>query len=124
MLKAIMATVTRDVQVDDALPLTLKDGDRVRIGEGSGEREGYVWADDGGLCAGWVPQSVLHLHGHAGVATTDYCSAELAASRGDSVRVMWKGQGFAACWCENRDGERGWIPSDALEIAPNQGVER
>lgn len=123
MLKAIMATVTRDIEPDDALPLTLQNGDRVRVSQAHPDRADYVWADDGGLCAGWVPRAMLHINGTAGIAAGEYCSAELGTRQGESVRVMWKGQGFPACWCENRDGDRGWVPNDALDIAPNQGVE-
>jgi len=123
MLKAITARVLRDVDPDDALPLTLQAGDRVLLGNLENPRAGYHWATDGGLCSGWVPDSLLAINGTFGVATAEYCSQELGVKSGDQVRIMWKGQGFAACWCESGDGDRGWVPNDALDIPPDQGVE-
>lgn len=123
MLRAITATVTRDVDVEDALPLTLQAGDRVTVADADPQRPDYRWASDGGLCSGWVPTAVLSINGTLGMATAEYCSAELPVKAGDTVRVMWKGQGFAACWCESRDGERGWVPTDALDIATVPEVE-
>lgn len=123
MLKAITGTLTRDVEADDALPLTLQAGDRVNVGAAHPDWPDYFWCDDGGLCAGWVPRGVLHITGAAATAKTEYCSQHLNASAGDEVRIMWKGDGFPSIWCEDKDGERGWIPHDAVQIAPNQGVE-
>ena len=118
MLKAINGEVLRDVEAEDTLPLTLVQGDRVRIGQAPRERPGYLWADDGGFCSGWVPEVVLDRRGGDAIANMEYCSSHLSACTGDIVRIMWKGQGFAAVWCENRDGDRGWLPADALKIDP------
>lgn len=123
MLRAITATALRDIEPDDALPLTLQAGDRVLLSQVHPDRPDYRWGSDGGLCSGWVPLAVLSVSGTLGIATTEYCSQELPVKRGDVLRIMWKGQGFAACWCESRDGERGWVPNDALDIPPSQGVE-
>lgn len=123
MLRAITATVTRDVEVDDALPLTLQNGDRVMLSQTHPERPDYYWASDGGLCSGWVPKAVLSISGSLGMATSEYCSQELPVKAGDKVRVMWRGQGFDATWCESRDGERGWVPNDALDVAATPGLE-
>ena len=124
MLRAITAVATRDVEIIDALPLTLRPGDQVSVNPPSADRPGYRWASDGGLCSGWVPEAVLTIREQLGVARSEYCSQELAVQAGQSLRLMWRGDGFAACWCESSDGERGWVPSDALSIANDQGVER
>lgn len=125
MLRAITATATRDVVIIDALPLTLQPGDRVLLSEpeSDGPRAGYRWANDGGLCSGWLPEAILDIHGQAATARREYCSQELMVRAGQTLRLMWRGEGFPACWCESEDGERGWVPSDALSIEPNQGVE-
>lgn len=121
MLQAFTGTVTRDIEADDALPLTLQAGDKVYFNQPAPRQlPGYRWADDGGMCSGWVPEAILDPMGRVSI---DYCSAQLPAKAGDSMRIMWKGQGFAAVWCEDRHGERGWIPTDALSIPPDQGVE-
>jgi hypothetical protein len=118
MLKAINGTLIRDVEAEDTLPLTLQIGDRVREVEAPRPRPGYFWADDGSFCSGWVPEAVVDRRGGEVKARAEYCSAHLSASTGDVVRVLWRGQGFDAVWCENRDGDRGWIPGDALAIDP------
>jgi hypothetical protein len=123
MLRAITAVATRDVQIIDALPLTLHPGDQVSLSAPSPERPGYRWASDGGLCSGWVPEAVLTLRDPIGVARSEYCSQELPVRAGQTLRLMWRGEGFPACWCESDDGERGWVPSDALSIEPGQGEE-
>ena len=124
MLRAINGTVTRDVETEDALPLTLQAGDQVRVGQAHPDWPDYFWCDDGGLCAGWVPRAALQITGALGIAKIEYCSNHLNAKAGDPVRIMWKGDGFPSIWCENRDCDRGWIPFDALDIPPDQGVEK
>lgn len=123
MLQAITATATRDVEVDDALPLTLMPGDQVRLSPPDPARPGFRWATDGGLCAGWVPETLLSIDGAIGTARTEYCSQELPVRAGQRLRLMWKGEGFPSCWCEDEEGQRGWVPLDALSIEPDQGVE-
>lgn len=124
MLRAITAVATRDVEIIDALPLTLQAGDQVSVSAPAAERPGYRWASDGGLCSGWVPEVLLSLRdGRLGIARSEYCSQELAVREGQTLRLMWRGEGFPACWCESADGERGWVPNDALSIAGEQGVE-
>jgi hypothetical protein len=123
MLRAITVDATRSVEIIDALPLTLQPGDQVSVNPPDSERPGYRWCGDGGLCSGWVPEVVLTIRDRLGVARREYCSQELAVSEGQSLRLMWRGDGFAASWCESADGERGWVPNDALSEASNAGSE-
>lgn len=124
MLRAITAVAIRDVEIIDALPLTLRAGDQVSISPPRPERPGYRWASDGGLCSGWVPEVLIALRDRLGIARGEYCSQELPVQEGQRLRLMWRGEGFPACWCESADGERGWVPSDALLIEDDQGAGR
>lgn len=124
MLRAINAVAIRDIEIIDALPLTLRPGDQVSVSPPNPDRPGYRWASDGGLCSGWVPEALLALRDHLGIARSEYCSQELAVQAGQTLRLMWRGEDFPACWCESEGGERGWVPSDALSIQEDQGVER
>ncbi|MCK7592203.1 hypothetical protein [Pseudomarimonas salicorniae] len=123
MLRAITVTASRDVEVVDALPLTLQPGDQVSLSDPDPERPGYRWASDGGLCSGWVPEAVLTIRDRLGIARSEYCSQELAVEAGQVLRLMWRGEGFPASWCESSDGERGWVPDDALAPSADPGVD-
>ena len=91
-----------------------KPGDRVHIVRPHPERPGVVWAEDGMMSAGWVPVAVLDAASGSARARTEYCSQEVAVQPGDTVHLLWEGNG--AWWCENRDGDRGWLQADALQI--------
>lgn len=111
-LKAKMGSAIRDHQPPDTLPLTLSPGDRVQIQHAHPERAGFVWAEDGIMSAGWVPLSVLDAHSGAARATGEYNSTEIAVRAGEPVRLYW--QAHDSWWCENRDGDRGWVPADCI----------
>jgi hypothetical protein len=113
-LQAKTARVLRDHQPPDDLPLTLSAGDVVHVDRPHPQRGDLVWANDGSISAGWVPVSVLERPSGTTRATAEYCSQEVAVKAGDTVRLMWPGPG--GWWCENRDSDRGWLPTDILEI--------
>jgi hypothetical protein len=114
MLQAKNAQVLRDHVPPDDLPLTLSPGQTVHVERPHPERPGVVWANDGSISAGWVPVSVLEKPSGTTRATAEYCSQEIAVAGGDSVRLLWQGPG--GWWCENRDGDRGWLPADILSV--------
>jgi hypothetical protein len=114
MLQAKNAHVLRDHQPEDDLPLTLSPGDIVHVQRPHPQRPGLVWAHDGSICAGWVPVEVLEAPAGTTRATAEYCSQEIAVTQGDTVRLLWQGAG--GWWCENRDGDRGWLPADILDV--------
>lgn len=122
-LKAINAEVIGAQEAPDAIPLTLKPGDRVTLGEPHPTRAGYVWADDGQLSAGWVPLDLLELDSGHPRARAEYCSAELTVDPGDTVRLIWEDPAHGACWCEDRHSERGWIRNEHLRFSgPERGT--
>ena len=114
MLRAKTAQVLRENVPPEDMPLTLKPGDRVHIIRSHPERPGVVWAEDGMMSAGWVPVAVLDAPSGSARARAEYCSQEVAVQPGDTVHLLWEGNG--AWWCENRDGDRGWLQADALQI--------
>jgi len=113
-LKAKTATVITAHQANDELPLTLAPGDTVIVDRVDPERPGWVWATDGSISAGWVPIGVLESPCGKTRATAEFCSTEISVEPGDVVRLMWQGPG--GWWCENRDGDRGWLPENKLKI--------
>ena len=116
MLRAIIAQVLREQTAPDAIPLTLKPGDSVRVSHAHPERAGYVWAEDGQISAGWVPLDLINLNSGVPCARAAYCSAELTVAAGDSVRLMWEDAAHKAWWCEDDHGERGWVRRELLQI--------
>lgn len=119
-LRSKNAQVLSDQEAMDELPLTLQPGDRVQVGRSHPERAEFVWASDGGMCSGWVPLVVLAREGGFAKATREFCSQLLPVKRGDRVRVFWHGEGHDDWWCENRDGDRGWLPASALVIEASE----
>ena len=113
-LKAKTADVIAAHEPPDELPLTLSPGDVVNIVRADPDRQDWVWANDGSISAGWVPTSVLEAASGKTRATQEFCSQEIAVQPGDTVRLLWQGAG--GWWCENRDGDRGWLPADKLRI--------
>ena len=116
-LKPQTATVVEAHEPPDELPLTLSPGDVVNIVRDDPNRAGWVWANDGSISAGWVPVSVLEAPSGKTRATQEFCSQEIAVQPGQSVRLMWEGAG--GWWCENEDGDRGWLSADKLQIGSN-----
>jgi len=121
LLKAKMAQVIRDHEPPDTLPLTLSPGDRVLIKHPHPERSGFVWAEDGIMSAGWVPLEVLDGHSGQAHATAEFNSSEIAVRAGEPVRLYWEAHG--AWWCENRDGDRGWVPSACIAVPIDEPEE-
>jgi len=116
MLRAMTAQVLHPQEAPDAIPLTLKQGDAVRVGDAHPGRAGYVWAEDGQISAGWVPLDLLDLNSGRPRARSVYCSAELTVAPGDTVRLMWEDAAHGAWWCEDKAGERGWVRLEHLRI--------
>lgn len=117
MLQAKNAQVLRDHVPPEDLPLTLSPGQTVHVERTHPERPGVVWANDGSISAGWVPVAVLEKPSGTTRAVAEYCSQEIAVAAGDSVRLLWQGAG--GWWCENRDGDRGWLPESILSVGPS-----
>jgi len=116
MLRAMTAQVLQAQEAPDAIPLTLNQGDAVRVSHAHPDRTGYVWAEDGQISAGWVPLDLLDLNSGRPRARSAYCSAELTVAMGDSVRLMWEDTVHHAWWCEDKAGERGWLPYEFLKV--------
>jgi hypothetical protein len=120
MLKAITAEVIEAQVPPDAIPLTLNPGDPVRVGHWHPGRGGYVWCEDEGISAGWVPADLIDSTPGGARAKAEYCSAELEVSVGDIVRLLWEDATHAAWWCENPAQDRGWVRTDNLKFAEEQ----
>lgn len=121
LLKSRSATVIGAHTPPDDMPLTLHPGNVVRLGEARPDREGYIWADDGMLSAGWIPRDIIDAASGRNEVTSEYCSAELAVEPGQRVRLMWEDPRHRAWWCESSDSERGWVWSENLQFDQDEG---
>ncbi len=103
----------------EGIPLTIRKGDPVQIGQRHARWTDYVWATDRSGSSGWVPLSVLDNAFGQAAALEDYSAQELTARPGERVRLLWQAGGW--WWCENQDGDRGWLPNESVE--PDQDPE-
>jgi len=113
LLKAIHGRILAPHIAPDGIPLTVRKGDSVGIGHRHETWNDYAWCTDRSGSSGWVPLSVLDSREGHGLALEDYSAQQLDVEAGDRVRLMWKAAGW--WWCENRDGDRGWLPIEIVE---------
>jgi uncharacterized protein YgiM (DUF1202 family) len=112
-----MAKVTKSHQQSYADPITMRAGDTVEISGKEDNWNGWVWiwcTNQQGK-SGWVPKSYVELSGSTGRARCDYDAIELSVSVGEEVLIEKEESGWV--WCINRDGKRGWVPVENIEIA-------
>ncbi|MBY0087533.1 ligand-binding protein SH3 [Brevibacillus sp. M2.1A] len=99
-------------------PITLVEGQRVRIGKLYDGPENwqnwrYCYTLDEQQLEGWVPEQIIEKDGEIGILTTTYTAKELNVDAGDRVVFMHELNGWS--WCElESTGECGWIPNECL----------
>lgn len=112
-LKALYGTIVAAHTAPDGIPLTVRKGDSVELAHRHEVWPEYVWSRDRSGSTGWVPFNVLDAREGQAIAMEDYSAQELDVQPGDRVRLMWKAAGW--WWCENTDGDRGWLPIEIVE---------
>ena len=121
MLKSLHGAVVAPHTAPDGIPPTVRKGDRVRLGHRHERWTEYAWCTDASGSSGWVPFNVLDAReGSEATAVQDYSAQELDIQPGDRLRLMWKAGGW--WWCENRDGDRGWVPTECVEPEEHPGA--
>ncbi|HEQ98090.1 MAG TPA: hypothetical protein ENO22_01970 [candidate division Zixibacteria bacterium] len=93
-------------------PLILRSGQKLRTEEKESEWPGWTWCVDDDGRAGWVPSSYLQITENTARAITDYNANELTVDIGDELQLLEEESGWY--WCENSNGERGWVPAECI----------
>ena len=95
------------------IPLLLKKGDVVVLGEEEKEEKwkGWIWATHEGISA-WIPKQIVsNEDGRKGIIAEPYSSKELDVNEGDTVIQLKKLNGWL--WVKRiHSEEEGWIPEE------------
>jgi hypothetical protein len=105
----------------DRPPLSLRQGEKITVGETYKGPEGWpdwVWCVSGAGVGAWVPLPFLEKLGdETARAIENYCSRELDAEEGDAVLGERETCGWV--WCvQEHDSASGWVPREKLEPRP------
>jgi uncharacterized protein YgiM (DUF1202 family) len=97
-------------------PLQLRAGERVRVGERSGEWPEFVFvtASHG---SGWVPAQHLSARSGLAVVRTAYDTTELPTEVGEVLEVVSEDRQSGWVWCRSSTGREGWVPAETLEAS-------
>lgn len=109
---------TADFEVSYPHPITLRAGQRVRLGRQDDQWPAWIWThtDDGN--AGWAPLALMAREdGEVAVVREDYTARELSLRRGDRLTVTREHGGWL--WARNEQGQEGWIPDYTVQKAEN-----
>ncbi len=86
----------------------------MRVGDRDGTWPDFLWCTTASGRSGWIPAHVLELDTPAGaVVLASYDTRELTVAAGEIVVAYESLAGWT--WCENREGETGWVPDRCLE---------
>jgi hypothetical protein len=99
-------------------PITLVQGERVRLEERDLWNDQYLWiwcTNDAGK-SGWVADSFLDIDADGQHATSkrDYDAIELTVNEGDRLTLLEETHGWY--WVRNEQGTQGWIPVDHIAV--------
>ena len=95
-------------------PLIVKEGDEVTIVERDEDYPGWIWCTDSNEKSGWVPEAFMQIGGETATMKRDYTALELNAAEGEPLNILEEESGWV--FCKNREGEKGWVPSENVEI--------
>jgi hypothetical protein len=116
--------VIQDYHADYPDPIVAQAGERIAVTELSGpwhERPDWVWIwciNQRGK-GGWVPQTYIAQQGKTATLLCDYSAHELEAQTGTMVTVERAESGWY--WCQNQQGEHGWLPIDQVQVDDQVG---
>ena len=92
-------------------------GDRLHaIREDNSKWQGWVWyTSDSGL-SGWLPVQVFDTLriDETNCATRDFDTKELTVKTGETLTITDRLNEWS--WCENDQGQKGWVPDKCLEL--------
>lgn len=105
-----------DYEDHDTVPLLLKPGDEVEVGNADHTWPGWVWASDGQGRDGYVPGEFLELvEGSRHKVVEQFDPTVLKIQRGDALESLRQIHGWH--WCRNGKGEEGWVAGYLLRPA-------
>jgi hypothetical protein len=93
------------LQAGERVPFTKRD-----MWDGQYE---WLWCVHPAGDAGWVPAEWLVVDGDYATAQHDYHAIELTVSADEIVAVHKTVAGWH--WCENQDGQFGWVPVSCFD---------
>lgn len=97
-----------DYEDSDTQPLVLSAGDEVEVGNPDRTWPGWVWAQNGEGCDGYVPAEFLDpIDGNRHRVREDFDPAVLKIRRGDHLESLRQIHGWH--WCRNEQGAEGWV---------------
>ncbi len=102
-----------DYTVIDRAPLTLLQGQFVRLGRRDADWPGWVWvtAEDGR--GSYVPEEVVKATtGDQAEVVHPFQAHDLSVKKGERVTSLREVKGWH--WCRNEAGGEGWLPSYLL----------
>ena len=99
-------------------PIIVRRGDFIFPTDRTEEWDGHLWIwAAAGVREGWVPDDLIEQERETGPARAayDYSALELSITAGETVAALGERHGWV--WCVNDEGDEGWAPARALEIA-------
>jgi hypothetical protein len=108
-----------DYEVIDRNPLSLIQGQVIRLGAPDPEWSGWIWvtADDGR--GSHVPEDICQSAGEGvAVILRDFQARDLSVQSGDEVASLSEINGWH--WCRREDGTEGWLPAYLLRPCESQ----
>jgi hypothetical protein len=105
--------VTADYEVIDRAPLTLAEGDAVRLGPPDSDWPGWVWVTAINGRGSYVPEDHLTAVGDGSAhVTTAFQARDLSVCKGDQIESLREVKGWH--WSRDQRGNEGWLPSYLL----------
>ena len=106
-----------DYTVIDRAPLSLTQGQTVRLGRRDADWPGWVWvtAEDGR--GSYVPEEVLEVGGtDSATVVQAFHAHDLSVKKGAEVTSVREVKGWH--WCRDQAGQEGWLPAYLLSPCP------
>jgi uncharacterized protein YgiM (DUF1202 family) len=106
-------TANTDYTVIDRAPLTLAEGDKVRLGRPDSAWPGWIWVTAPDGRGSYVPEEILtRKRGATATVAQAFAARDLSVSKGERVTSLREVKGWH--WCRKSSGEEGWLPEYLL----------
>ena len=110
---AARARVLEAHRAPDRVPIRVRAGERVTLGERDGDWPDFVWTALASGLGGWIPSFLFDADSGQANALEDYDTKELDAEPGEELALHRELAGW--WWADNARGDSGWIPARKLE---------
>lgn len=106
--------VIKDHNPESAEVLSVLQGEVLRFERRKTIYPGWIWCTDSQGIQAWVPEDFVTIEGSHCRLNRDYNSRELPLEIGDTVEIVE----IVAAWALGikRDGQKGWVPIECLEL--------